>query len=199
MTGGAWVAAGLVATLAVVTMVVQTVVDMGEGKTLPGAVWHQVRYFTNLSVILTGALFGLSFVARRWVGGSWPSAAMVLMVMVAVVYHALLAATHHPEGLDVLVNISQHTALPLLVVVVWYFFVPKTGLGFATPMIWIVFPVAYAIYAIVRGLLDGKFPYFFLDPEKSGWLGVLGYVAGIAVVYYAISAVFIWVARRSPI
>ena len=188
-------AAGAIAVVVIATMVAQTWVDLIEGKSLLGAIWHQVRYFTNLCVLFTGLMFGASFLRNRWVGGDWTTAAMVLMVMVAVVYYALLAKDHHPEGLDVLVNISQHTGIPLLVLAVWAIWIPKDGLCYLDPLRWMAFPVIYACYAILRGTIDGTYPYFFLNPEKTGWPGVVAYIVGIAVAYYIISAFFILYAR----
>jgi hypothetical protein len=118
------------------------------------------------------------------------------IVMVGIVYHALLAADHNPIGLDAVINVIQHTAVPIAALAFWGLYVPKHGLGFQSPLVWIICPLAYAVYALIRGLADGTFPYFFLNPETTGWLGVVAYILGLGAVYYVAGALLVLVSRR---
>ena len=189
-----WVAC--VAAIAIATLVLQTGVDLAAGDGLFGSLWAQARYFTNLTVLAVALIFGVQAVGGRWLHPGWSAAITVWIVLVGVVYHALLAATHHPEGWDVLVNISQHTVLPALVLLSWATIAPRQGLLPRHAVLWVAYPMGYAAYAIIRGVLDGKFPYFFLDPVKTGVPGVIGYVLGLGALFLLVGLLFVWLASR---
>lgn len=178
-----WPALALLAAAAWATLILQAGIDLSQGDALSASLWKDARFFTNLSVFLL-AICTTVFAARGWTGPSLPAALVVWMSLTGGVYHALLAATHNPEGWDILVNIFQHTVLPLAALVVWLAFAPKAGLRLIHPLIWTAWPTIYAVYALVRGIADGTFPYFFLNPDKTGWLGVGAYIIGLGLVFY---------------
>lgn len=195
MTGTERTSVALVALAALATLPMQTVVDMGKGQSMIGAVWDQIRYFTNLTVYLTALLFGL-WALRGWPKAPLPAGLVVWAAMTGIVYHALLAATHHPKGIDVFTNILQHTLVPLGVVFCWVLWAPKSGLSLRNPLIWILFPMGYAVYALLRGLMDGKFPYFFLNPSTVGWAGVVMWICILGAVFFVAGLAVMWVAKR---
>ena len=177
------------------TLTLQTSVDLGEGRSLPDALWSQARYFTNLMVLAVGLVFAATTLRRSTTPG-WITALTVWIVLVGVVYHALLAATHDPEGLDITVNLFQHTLIPAGVLLFWWLFAPKHGLTYAHPALWLACPLGYVGYAMARGASDGTYPYFFLNPVKTGGIGVLAYVIGLGAVFYLSGAALVLLARR---
>lgn len=177
------------------TLFLQAGIDLSQGDALWVSIWKDARFFTNLSVFLL-ALCASVFALRGWTGPSLPAALVVWMSLTGGVYHALLAATHHPEGWDILVNIFQHTVLPIGAFLVWLAFAPKVGLRMVHPLIWTAWPTIYAVYALLRGLSDGTFPYFFLNPDKTGWLGVGAYIIGLGLVFYLAGLLVLALAKR---
>lgn len=178
--------AGLIALSASVSLALQFAAEwqeMGDTATTAGVLWSMVRYFTITTNAVVAVVFGLAAVSGRWPGAGWPAATTVWIIVVGVVYHVLLAATHEPAGYEIWSNIGFHTVVPLGVVTLWLASAPKDGLTWTGPVIWTAYPLAYAVYALLRGLADGKFPYFFLDPAKSGALGVAAYILGLGVFF----------------
>ena len=60
------------------------------------------------------------------------------------------------------------------------------------PFVWTILPLAYAIISVAIALItripignnpDGPFPYFFLNVDKYGILGVIQYSLGLAVAF----------------
>ena len=182
---------------AIGTLALQTGVDLNVGTLLVTSLWEQSRFFTNTTVLLVAIICGWTAL-RGWPGVSWPAGLVVWIVLVGVVYHALLAATHHPEGWDVTVNWFQHTLLPIGVALAWLAFAPKTGLSWRDPVLWAAYPLIYAIYALTRGLLGDSFPYFFLNPVKTGWGGVTLYILGLGVLFFATGWLLVQLSRRLP-
>lgn len=191
---------GLIGLGAVLTLVVQTGVDVTiEGENPIGSLWSQARYFTNLMVFTVAMFFCLTWV-RQGSGSStssiWTAAITVWIVLVGVVYHALLAATHHPEGLDIGVNLMQHTILPIAVLLYWMRYVPKGVLEMRLPLIWLACPILYVAYVLLRGAFDQQYPYFFLNPDKIGWQGVGAYIVGLGLLFYVAGAALVLAGRR---
>ncbi|MEL7014417.1 MAG: Pr6Pr family membrane protein [Pseudomonadota bacterium] len=188
--------AALLSLAAVGTLALQTYVDVAAGTALGTSIWDQALFFTNITVLMVALICGWTAV-RGWPGASWPAGLVLWIVLTGVVYHALLARTHNPEGLDVLVNIFQHTVLPIGVALAWLLLAPKAGLSLRDPMLWACYPIVYAAYGLIRGLTGPRFPYFFLDPVKSGWVGVAAYSFGLAMLFFVMGLVVLWIARRT--
>ena len=56
-------------------------------------------------------------------------------------------------------------------------------------MPWLAFPVVWTLLTLVRGAIDGRCPYPFLDPANGGYGTVAVYCAAILLLVIAI----IWV------
>ena len=57
------------------------------------------------------------------------------------------------------------------------------------------YPTVYSIYAIGRGMVDGTYPYFFLNISELGFGGVAIWVAGLAGVFLVAGAVIIFAVK----
>ena len=174
---------GCLSLAATFTLVLQTVLDVTvHGFSFMGALADQYLYFTNITVLLVVLICGWIAV-RGWTGPSLPAGLTLWMALTGVIYHALLAADHNPEGLDVVVNLFQHTILPIGVVLLWWILAPKAGLSGRDPFIWALYPIIYAIFGLAVGSIWGSYPYFFLNPVKTGWVGVGLYILGIGALF----------------
>ena len=156
-----------------------------------GIIWAKILYFT----ILTNALVGLAFAHAAWRrthwGDGWLAALTLWMGIVAVVFHVLLAGDSVRTTLDWIANGLFHTICPALVALWWAAFAPKSGLKWRMAVIWLAWPAGYLVYAIVRGMGSGVYPYFFVDLDRLGWAGLASwsmtllaafFVSGLAVV-----------------
>jgi len=188
--------AAVIGLSAILTLVVQTGIDVVSGDALFHSIWIQARYFTNLMVFTVGIYFFLVWRGVIQSRPDWTSAITVWILLVGIVYHALLTATHNPEGLDVAVNLMQHTIIPIAVLVYWVRHVAKGELHMVLPFIWLVCPTVYVAYVLLRGEFDNAYPYFFLNPDKIGWPGVLAYVIGLGAFFYISGALLVLAARR---
>jgi hypothetical protein len=62
-----------------------------------------------------------------------------------------------------------HTVIPVLYAVYWLGFAPKAGLAYRVVPLWLTYPLVYCGYALLRGEVDGIYPYPFLDVGRRGW------------------------------
>lgn len=122
----------------------------------------------------------------------------VLMIVVTGVVYQLLLATGGKSGADFVSNAALHVVVPLLTAVVWLVAGPR---GLLSPRVIadaLVLPLAWAVFALVRGVVVGAYPYPFLDVAKNGLVPVLAFVAGILVVALLLSLALLALDRVLP-
>jgi len=111
-------------------------------------------------------------------------AAIALYIfVVAVIYYALLAADHHPEGISALFNIGLHFVMPVLYILDWLIFADKGDIPYKSAPYWTLYPLAYGAFNLIRGHFTGFYPYPFLDISKIGVGAVSLNMLGFALFY----------------
>lgn len=154
-------------------------------------------YFTVLSNLF------IALVASRGAcmadGGrdlAWRGGAVASIVVVGLGYHLLLRNVWDPQGWQKLADIALHYAVPLASLGWWLALPPRARIAARAPLRWLAWPLAYVLYALLRGELIGSYPYYFIDIDALGWTRVLAHLAGLLVVFvlvgYAVRALAHW-------
>lgn len=142
------------------------------GRPVAATVWTLAGYFTILANALVVLVFGALAFARdpgrapRLVAG-----AALSIMLVSIVCALLLSGLQLTGGSDA-ANLLLHVVTPIVVPLWWLACVPKGRLGWRDPFLWALFPLAYLAYALVRGGIEGRYAYPFIDPLANGWGGV---------------------------
>ena len=111
------------------------------------------------------------------------------MVVVGVVYHALLAdvANDIRDGdyaWPVFPNEVIHSYAPVLVVVEYLLSLKAFSIRLRAALWVAVFPLIWLVFSVVRGVITGWWPYWFLNPTgEAGLTGMLSYVGAITVFF----------------
>jgi hypothetical protein len=173
----------------------QLLIQLQEGHSLV----NFFSYFTNLSNLLAAVVFltgAFQLFSRRTSSASFDivrGTAVVCMAVVGIVFSVLL----RDEDLGSLlpwVNSVVHYVMPVAVVADWFFQPPATRLSMRHVGYWLIFPLLYLVYSIVRGALAGFYAYPFFDPASSGgYGGVALYCAAILLLFLLLS----WLAVAS--
>lgn len=133
------------------------------------------------AVLLTGAS-GAAFVVRPTF--SWDivrGAAAIYMTLTFIVYGLLLTG----EDLQVAepwVNNTLHRIVPIVMIIDFLIRPLYHRITFRQALIWTIFPIAWLVYTIIRGIAIDWYPYPFLNPDKSGgWPGVAAICVAIMI------------------
>ncbi|MBR5288562.1 MAG: Pr6Pr family membrane protein [Clostridia bacterium] len=173
------------------------------GLTMHGDFYAGVRrrdywaYYTNQSNLLVFAYFALLspfLYANPRLSAMIPRtefAVMLSIMLTHLVYHHFLApfvgeeTIYSPHAPDARIaradSIVQHYAVPLLTFAYWLFCSPsKARLTFLDAFLWLLFPLGYTGYVLLRAKLRGvihrtksAYPYPFLDVRFFGVRRVL--------------------------
>lgn len=193
--------AGLIALISWFGLIVQFYYLLNNaaanGFTKPEAIGRFFSYFTILSNLMVA--FSVSFILLAPQSGisnffKKPfiiTAITVYIFMVGVGYNLLLRGTWHPQGWHRVSDEVVHVVDPILFVLFWYFFIPKNSLRWKYAFFWLSIPAVYLIYMLIRGAIDGFYPYSFLDPYKLGYTRMLLNTAGVGIGFITAGLVFI--------
>ena len=161
-------------------------------------------YFT----VLTNLLVAIWLTAILFNRGSWhrffsrfstQTAITVYILVVGLGYNILLRHLYVFKGLHAITTEIQHVVVPALATVYWVLYVPKQSLPWKAFLPWLLYPFIYLIIALLRGSLDGFYPYPFLNVAELGLVTVLRNAAGLLVVFIVVSVLFIAVSRRKKL
>ena len=111
------------------------------------------------------------------------SATTVYILVVGIGFSALLSGL---EGVKLTAvpwdNVVLHYIIPVAVFADFMTDRPRRKLPFKKALLWLLFPIIYATYALVRGSLTGWYPYPFLNPDVSGAESVVTTVVGLLLL-----------------
>lgn len=154
-------------------------------------------YFTILTNILLA--FGLTnSLVNPYTGWgklfSKPSAetaVAVYIIIVGTIYYFFLMKLWNPRGLDLLADILMHKVVPILYFFYWIFFVKKGSLRWGLAIVWLIYPMIYFFYILIRGAIDGWYPYPFANVGKLGYAKAIENGILILASFYSLGILLI--------
>jgi hypothetical protein len=155
--------------------------------------WDLARYFTILTCVFVGLVM-LREASGRKAGPDIHATAVTSIVLVGVIFQILLAPPEPKEGADWWTDFAFHAGIPVLTLLWWLVFGPKP-LHLRRLPYWLIWPVAYCAYALVRGGFEGRYPYFFVDVARFGAGPVALNIVGL-VALWALTGCLFWLAAR---
>src|SRR5882757_6124444 len=99
-------------------------------------------------------------------------AATLFMVMTGIIYSLLLT------GVDVQASVPWcnavlHYIFPVVILADWLVFPPASKIPYGSSAYWLLYPVGYALYSLIRGpLAQHWYPYPFLNTYHYGYVRV---------------------------
>lgn len=191
--------AAVIAAIAWTGLATQLLASIELAGSVPSAVWAMLRYFTiltNLAVafVMSAAALDLKRIATPLMLGGVTAS----IILVGIVYALLLSGLLELSGGAAAADLINHRVTPLLMALYWLIVVPKRSLPAAAPLIWIVPPLAYFPYAMVRGMAEGFYAYPFLNIDSIGWTGVTFYAVAMAAGMLLLGAAMLAIDRKAP-
>jgi hypothetical protein len=159
---------GVIALLAWTGLAAQFAALYEQHESAGEAAWIMLRFFTILTNLAIAVVM-TTIAAGRPARPSLLAGLSLWILLVGIVY-GLLLRNVAMGGHSPLANMLMHLATPVAVPIFWLAFAPKGRLRRRDPWLWAAFPLAYFAYAMVRGAIEQRYPYPFIDVAKIGWL-----------------------------
>ena len=195
-TGARLVVSGL--RLAVAGVVLAAVVVQLARTT--GTVVNFFSFFTIQSNVIGAAAMITAALAWRARDTVWLSqfrgAATLYMGITGVVYNVLLRGLEDTLQTPIpWINTVLHVAFPILIVADWLLDRTVHPLSFRQGLVFLLYPIAYLGYTLIRGPIADWYPYPFLDPREHGYGYVTIMCLFVAVICLLLAWVLCWTSR----
>jgi hypothetical protein len=172
-----------------------------NGMTMLAAVGRFLIFFTILTNILVAVCVSILLVRSRSAAGRFFSKSSVIaavalyIFIVGLVYNIILRGVWHPQGLQKLADELLHVAVPLLFIIYWLLFASKNNLQWMDAFKWLLYPAVYLLYAMVRGGIEGFYPYPFINANELPFGRVFMNSFGLLIVFIISGFLFIAISR----
>ena len=167
-----------------------------SGASLLGGLINFFSFFTVLTntlvvVVLSYALVDRESAAKRFfLGPAVSSGVAASIVVVSLAYNLLLRHLWQPEGFQFIADELLHDVMPVLFSIYWWRYVPKGTLRLKHLGVWVLYPLVYFAYVLLRGHLLGQYQYPFIDVDTLGYPQVFvnagGILAGFVLIALAV-------------
>ncbi|HSX34701.1 MAG TPA: Pr6Pr family membrane protein [Candidatus Saccharimonadales bacterium] len=183
--------------LGVSAVATEIVVLVHRGTFVPANFFSFFTIESNIfaaAILLYGAFLHMSKRPRPSAAYDIVRGASVLYMAVTGIIFALLLS-----GLDAGVltavpwdNTVLHYLMPIAVCADWLLNPPLAKIRLKKALVWLVYPIVYLAYTLVRGNIVGWYPYPFLNVAENSYASIALVSVGIAVVAATLS----WVITR---
>lgn len=164
--------------------------SMAAGRSLLGSIVFLFSFFTiltNIAAVMVHASL-LSPTGYAWfpafAGSRMRAGVAVAITLVFIVYATVLSGLWQPQGLFLLCDVLLHYVTPVIFVLWWLIAGADGKTRWRDISWWMIYPLAYLAYALIRALFAGEVPYPFLDVARNG-------AASVAIASLAITALFV--------
>ncbi|UDL91080.1 Pr6Pr family membrane protein [Mesorhizobium sp. PAMC28654] len=189
--------AGLVIGLAglVLQFCITIPASMDAGRGFLGSIVFYFSFFTILTnigaVLVYASLLSPSLYAwlPAFAGPRMRAGVTVSIVLVFLVYATVLAPLEQLQGLFLLCNILLHYVTPVLFVLWWLAAGADGSTRWRDMSWWVLYPLAYLAYALLRAPVAGEVPYPFLNAAKNGWTSVVIWSLAITALFLVLCVV----------
>ena len=166
-----------------------------------------LHYFTVLSNLLCVLYFivDIIYIVRGGEDCVWfpalKGSAMMAITVTLLVAHFILGMRFTMADSSGVSLLIVHYVVPIMTILDWLLFDPKSYIKKISPLIWTIGPLLYFVYAMIAARIgDGigynsRYPYPFLDVDALGWGRVILTVIALVVFFIALGYAYYGVDR----
>lgn len=115
------------------------------------------------------------------------TAITVYITIVGLIYQIFLRHIWNPTGMQKVVDEMLHSVNPLLVIIYWYINRKNGTLKYRQIGRWLIYPLGYLLYILIRGHFSNFYPYPFLNVTDLGYRVVIINSIGMTFLFVLIS------------
>jgi len=161
-----------------------------------------LSYFTIISNTLIALAMTVTGFAPRSASGRFVSKPQVVsalalyIIIVALVYNINLRNTWAVSGMLSITDYFIHVFIPVAYLVYWFLYTPKKSLYWKNIAPWLILPLLYLSYSLIRGAITGWYPYPFANVTHLGYRQVLINSAVVTLGFALIGVLLVFINRK---
>ena len=154
-------------------------------------------YYTILTNLMIAWVTTTMYIRKEGTSGKQKmlTAILVYIMTVGLTYNTILRSLWKPQGLQLLADNLLHSVIPFLYLLFWIIFVRKQSMQWKDVFPWLIYPLLYLVYILLRGAYFGLYPYPFIDVGQLGYARVLLNAAAVTFVILFFSILFVAVTK----
>jgi len=162
-----------------------------------------LSYFTITTNIIAALCFTtLCFFKSTILGNFFAkprilTAITVYMAVVGLIYNTMLRGLILLTGWPRLADELLHVINPIIVLIFWIFFVDKTALQYRSVLNWLIYPLLYVIFTVIRGYFINRYPYPFINVVKLGYPTAIFNATIIMFLFWLLSCLMIFIGKKT--
>lgn len=176
---------------------------MLENRTtsIPEMVVRFFSFFTIFTNILVASYFTNQIISSKGKTENLFSktgtltAVTVYITVVGLVYQIALRHLWKPTGLQMIVDELLHTTIPTLTIIYWFLYEKKSELKWKMIPKFLLYPLFYLGFILVRGKLSGFYPYPFINVTTLGWPQIGINIFVLFSVFLILSILFVGIGK----
>ncbi len=128
----------------------------------------------------------------------WEFAGLISILVIGVVFNLLLGDPTSADYWSNKPSVCLHLITPILYAIYFLSTRPVRKVTVGGIQSSILLPYLYIAFIYTRHLITGDqwFPYFFLDVNRIGWGGALGWIIALTVVFVLTGFIFIYLGKK---
>ena len=164
---------------------------------VPETVIRFFSFFTITTNILAAFYFTLICFRISSVNKSGILTALTASIfMVGIVYQIVLRGLWQPAGMQLVVDELLHSVNPILVIIFWYLYENHSMVRYSQIKFWLIYPLSYLIYILVRGSFSNFYPYPFVNVAKIGFAQACINSTILELIFIIVACLFILIGKR---
>jgi hypothetical protein len=150
---------------------------------------NEFSYYTMQSnlIVLVWLTIAVLFQEKKpdhWFFKALIRGAITVYILVTFLVYAIFLESFYHPGISAYTNLCVHYLVPILFVLDWFLTEMDQEYSWKYSLLWLVYPIFYVFYTLVRGIIIGWYPYFFLNLDALG--------AGLFVMWvFILASIFI--------
>ncbi len=157
-----------------------------------------LSYFTNLSNIFSAGIFWY-LALRKIFNYKFTDSlrgASTSYIIINTIGYWLLIANLPDQHIRSWINLTLHAIMPLAVTAEWFIFPRTNKVALGEAIKWLIFPLGYLAFVLIRGGLSGIYPYYFLNSATLGYGQVLINSFGLTAGGLMVAGIVIFLGDR---
>ncbi len=194
--------AAIAAAIGWIALVLQLyLIIVNRTASIPETLLRYFGFFTILTNILVAVSLTMVYIKGISENGHFLTrpktltATAVYITIVGLIYNVILRFQWAPQGLAKLVDELLHSVIPVLFIFFWVKFVPKQNIQWKNILPWLIYPLVYLGYTLLRGSFAAWYPYPFINVTDLGYGKVLMNSVMVTVAFVVIAVLFAGIAK----